>query len=101
MLSLCHVMFYSLNRADLCLFVSFDPKDIIITVSQGFTPYVVKEETIIICESQNFWYLYKAHISRPITTKKNRLKLRLVPCENKTLCWSDIGRLQISINVVR
>ena len=94
-------MFYSLNRTDLCLWVSFDPKDIIITVSHGFAPHVVKQETITIWESQNFWYLHQANISRPITTKKYRLKIRPVPYENKTLCWGDIERPQISIDVVR
>ena len=56
-------MFYSLNRTNLCLWVLFDPKDIIITVSQGFAPHVVQQETVIIRESQNFWYLQLTHIS--------------------------------------
>ena len=86
---------------DLRLWVSFDPKDIIVTVSQGFTPHVVKQETVIIREPQNYWYLHLAHISRPIPTKKHRLKIRLVPCENKALCWSDNRRPEVSINVIR
>jgi len=83
------------------LWVLFDPKDIIITISQGFAPHVVKQETIMNREAQNFWYLHLAHISRPSTTKKHRLKIRLVPCKSKTLCSSDTRRLQVSINVVR
>lgn len=76
-------MFNSLNRADLCLWVSFDPTDIIITVSEGFALHVVKQETIISWGCQNFWYLHLAHIFRPITTKNYRLKVPLVPWENK------------------
>ena len=92
-------MFCPLNRTDLCLWVSFDPKDII-TISKGFAPHMVKQETII-WESKHFWYLHQAHISAPLTTKNCRLKIRLVPCENTMLCGSDIGRLQSSIDVVR
>ena len=94
-------MCYPLNRTDLWLWVSFDPEDIIKTVPQGFAPHVVKREIIILSESQNFWCLHLAYIPRPIPTKKHGLKVCLIPCENKTLRRSDIGRPQMSIDVVR
>ena len=60
---------------------------------------MVKKKTVIVRESRNFWHFHLAHISRPITTKKDCFKIRLVSCENETLCWSDGRRLQTVVNM--
>ena len=77
--------YYSLNRANPCSRVAFNPNNIAITICPGFIPRMIKEKSIVIWEPQNFWHFHLADISRSVTTEKGCFKVCLITSQNKTL----------------